>query len=962
MEHGTLSGFREELQRKLAGELSVDDVTRAIYSTDASLYRMMPSAVVFPKQSEDVVQTIRTAAKFGIPILARGAGTSLAGQTVTSGVVVDCSRHMNRVLEVNAKQRWARVQPGIVLDNLNDFLSFYQLFFPPDVATSSRATVGGMIGNNSAGSRSISYGKTVDHVIALKVVLATGEVLEFNAKSASELSELCARKDREGQVYKQVLEIVESNIREIRRRYPQVLRRVGGYNLDYLIESSDFNLSQLLTGAEGTLGFVIEAKVNLVPIPKARAVAIPHFRTLVAALQSVEAILRHKPSAVEILDSHTIDLASQNPAVANLCRQFVRGRPRALLIVEFSGDDPAEIREKVELVAGDQVLRRESYYVHRCMSRGEQQSVWTVRKNALGVLLSMRGDAKPLPFIEDAAIPIPHLSAYIQQILKVCEDLERDVALYAHASVGVLHVRPILNLKQPEDVEILQKISQHSFDLVRQYGGAWSGEHGDGLVRSYKNREFFGDQLYEAFRAIKRIFDPAGLMNPGKVVDSPAMTQNLRIGPHYGTDFPETFFRFQEFGGFDRAIEMCTGVGHCRKTLEGTMCPSYMVTRDEEHSTRGRANALRSAIAGELGAGAFTSQRLYEVLDLCLECKACKSECPSNVDMARMKAEFLAHYYKQHGLPLGKRLVAKTRRLAELGSRFPSLFNGVNRSRLVRLVLEKLAGFDRRRILPPLAPTTLEAWHRKNVQPKPSRPRVVLLADTFTNFYEPQVGIAAIRVLEALGLSVELIASGCCGRPLISSGQLEEARKQGTEVYARLDQLVPDEVPIIVLEPSCLATFKDDLPDLVGNPETAAKVASRIQSLEEFLAGTDYSKRLRTLLEPDSHAILFHGHCQQKALFGTETTMNALRLLPETAVTQVDSGCCGMAGSFGYEKQHYALSKLIGSRRLFRAVDTAELDTTIVACGFSCRAQIRHFTKRQAQHLAEVLANRLSQT
>ena len=960
MEKGALASFRKELPRKLDGELRTDEMTRALYSTDASLYHMMPSAVVFPKHGDDVVQTVRTAAKFGIPILARGAGTSLAGQTVTNGVVVDCSRHMNRVLEVNANQRWARVQPGIVLDNLNDFLGFHQLFFPPDVATSSRATIGGMIGNNSAGSRSIRYGKTVDHVIALKVVLATGEILELEAKNAIELKEICTRKDREGDLYKRVLETVESNIREIRQRYPQVLRRVGGYNLDYLIESPDFNLSQLLTGSEGTLAFVLEAKINLVPVPKARVVAIPHFRSLIEALQSVEAILRHKPTAVEILDSHGIELAAHNPAVSKLCRQFVRGRPRALLIVEFTGDDQAEIREKVDLLAGDQVLRRESYYIHRCLTPGEQQSVWTVRKNALGVLLSMRGDAKPLAFIEDAAIPIPHLSAYVQQILKVCEDMERDVALYAHASVGVLHVRPILNLKQKEDVEILEKISQSSFDLVTQYGGAWSGEHGDGLVRSYKNREFFGDRLYQAFRDIKGIFDPAGLMNPGKVVDSPHLTENLRIGPDYATDFPQTFFRFQEFGGFDRAIEMCTGVGHCRKTLEGTMCPSYMATRDEEHSTRGRANALRSAIAGDLGAGAFSSRRLYEVLDLCLECKACKSECPSNVDMARMKAEFLAHYYKKHGLPLGKRLVAKTRRLAEVGSRFPSLFNGINHNHLVRVLLEKLAGFDRRRSLPSLASITLEAWYKKNVQPLPAGFRVVLLADTFTNFYEPQVGIAAIRILEALGLSVELLAAGCCGRPLISSGQLEEARTQGTQLYEKLDQLVPDDVPIIVLEPSCMATCKDDLPDLVSNPETAEKVSSRIQSLEGFLASSDYSNRLRSLLEPDSHAVLFHGHCQQKALFGTESALKTLRLLPETAVSQVDSGCCGMAGSFGYEKQHYALSKLIGSRRLFRAVETAEADTAIVACGFSCRAQIRHFTKRQPQHLAEVLANRLT--
>jgi Fe-S oxidoreductase len=537
------------------------------------------------------------------------------------------------------------------------------------------------------------------------------------------------------------------------------------------------------------------------------------------------------------------------------------------------------------------------------------------------------------------------------------------MALYAHASVGVIHVRPLLNLKQQSDVEIMASISQQAFDLVREYGGSWSGEHGDGLVRSYKVNEFFGDQIYSAFKEVKATFDPSGLMNPGKIVDAPSMTENLRIHPGYETDFPKTYYRFSQEGGLDKAIELCTGVGQCRKTLQGVMCPSFIATRDEEHSTRGRANALRSAIAGDLGPEGFTSRRLFEVLDLCLECKACKSECPSNVDMAKMKAEFLAHYYDRHGVPLDKRIVSMTRSLAEFSSHVPRLSNAFIRNRVVRWFLEKLAGIDRRRQLPTYAKSTLVKWcASRNGSPiqRDAEKRVALFVDTFVNYYEPRIGIAAVEVLEALGFDVELADVGCCGRPLISAGLLEKAKLNGNRILRGLEEFARDGVPIVVLEPSCFSTLKDDFPDLLDDIDASRLVAQHVYSFEGFLNREEIAPRLRGILGSGPQEVLFHGHCQQRALTGIEDSCEVLSKLENTEVREVEPGCCGMAGVFGYEKKHYSLSEKIGGRNLFPAVEHADCSSEVVAGGFSCRSQIAHFTGKQALHPAEILADALN--
>ena len=949
--------LRDELQRKVQGELLWDDMSRLLFSTDASLYQQTPLGVLLPAGKSDILQAVRTAAKYRVPILPRGGGTSLAGQTVTRGLVIDDSKHFNRLVELNREQRWARIEPGIVLDNLNHELAPSGLFFAPDVATSSRATVGGMLGNNSAGVRSVRYGRTVEHVLEMDILLSTGEELHLRELNSTELESKCAQDDREGEIYRTVRDVVRRHRGLIQEKFPDLPRRSGGYTVDSLLDENHFNLAKLVAGSEGTLAFTTGAKVNLEEIPAVRMVAVLHFKRLAQAIDAVRFILRYRPTAVEIIDEYGLRLSRSNPEASRLVKHFISGDPEAVLMVEFSGATEAKIQDLFQRMEADRELGSLYYHLHEARTPEAQDIVWGVRKSALGLMLGMKGDAKPLPFIEDACIPVEHLSTYIQEVLDICRELERPVAMYAHASVGVIHVRPILNLKQAEDVEILKKISDRTFERVVKYGGFWSGEHGDGLVRSFKNREFFGDELYEAFRRIKQAFDPLGVMNPGKVVESHDIREDLRIHPDYKTTIPDTHFHFRKDMGFDRAVEMCTGVGHCRKTLVGTMCPSYMATRDEEHSTRGRANALRMAMSDQLGPDALTGRRLYEVMDLCLECKACKSECPSNVDMARVKAEFLSHYYRKNGWPLGKRLVAGTRRTAQLASKISWLSNLAVANPLSRFFLEWLAGFDRRRPLPRYADQTLASWFHSRPPGAEGEP-ITLFADTFTNFHEPQIGRAAVAVLESLGYRVRLFSAGCCGRPAISSGALESVSANAGSLIDSLAETAPDS-PVIVLEPSCLSTLRDDYPDLLDDEDACRHVTDRCLSLEEFLEEPEVRSRLGEQITEGPGEVMYHGHCQQKSLLGMEPSSRMLDLMKASRLTILDAGCCGMAGAFGYEKEHYEISEKIGSLKLFPAVREAPEDCLIVAPGFSCRSQIRHFTGRTALHPVEVLAQLL---
>lgn len=950
-----IASLETDLRKSIAGDVLFDDVNRWLYSTDASLYEIRPVGVVVPRNRSDISESIRIAAEHGVSILPRGGGTSLAGQTVGASLVLDCSKYMNRMLELNEDERWVRVQPGLVRDELNSAIRFTGLHFAPDVATSSRANIGGMIGNNSSGTHSIVHGKTVDQVLDLRAVLSNGEEVLFEPLGPDAWNEKCRLETLEGRIYRELDSILSEHSDEIRAKFPKVMRRVGGYNLDELLDPNERNLAKLITGSEGTLACITDARLKLEPLPRHTAMLIVHFSGLIESLRAVVPILKLRPAAVELLDRIIIDLARQN-LQSKKTMSFLEDEPDALLLIEFFGDSADEVKNKI--AETETVLRSQNlgFAFVAMTSPEEQQNIWEMRKAGLGIMLSMRGDAKPMPFIEDACVPPEHLADYIEKVIEIVHRHKRTVSMYAHASVGVLHVRPILNLKKPADVRILKNISDEVFDLVVGYGGSWSGEHGDGLVRSAYNERFFGPVLYETFKRIKKVFDPENRFNPGKIVDAQDMRENLRIHPEYQTESVSTFFRFEQDGGIAAAAEMCSGVGACRKTLTGTMCPSYMVTRDEIHSTRGRANALRAALSGKIGAKNLADEKLYPVFDLCLGCKGCKTECPSNVDVAKLKYEFLAHYYEAHGTPLSVRLGSRPDALGRLGSRLPAVLN-----RLIRLPgIAGLMGFDPRRRLPSFPHQRFEDWfsRRRPTSGLPDdRPRVALFNDTFMNYYEPGIGTAAVRVLESRGFAVEVLNIGCCRRPQISSGLLAKARPASEALVEALFPYAGKHIPVLGCEPSCVSAIKDDYLDFVRNGDKASAVAENFHLIDDFI-NTAPAKKTPGRKACGAAGMVYHGHCHMKALFGTAGSRAVLEEVSGGPVIEVDSGCCGMAGAFGYEKKHYAISEQIGDRRLFPAV-RANPEAVVVANGFSCRHQIEHFTGRRARHTIEILAEAL---
>jgi FAD/FMN-containing dehydrogenase/Fe-S oxidoreductase len=948
----------EELRGSLMGEVRFDEAARVLYATDASPYEIKPYGVVLPKTREDIRRTLEVARRYKLPVLPRGGGTSLAGQTVGRAIVVDVSKYLDRVLEFSETARTVKVEPGVVRDNLNLYLKPFKLQFTPDVSTTNRANIGGMVANNSAGTRSIKYGKTVDQVVSMTVMLADGTVTEFRELTGAELHEKLRAPGLEGEIYRTVHRLVREHEAEIHARFPKVMRRVGGYNLDELTGDKPFNLAKLVAGSEGTLAFILDVTLRLSPIPAHKCLALLHFDTLEKSLRAVQHINHHGPSAVETLDDTLLELGLQNPNLAPLL-SWLQGRPAAVLMVEFDGESEQEMLAGLQSLQADPTVAELAYALHVAYGPQEQAEVWEVRKGGLGVFNTMKGAAKPVPLIEDAAIPPESLAEYIPAVAAICAKHGVKMVSYGHASVGVIHVRPVLDLKTREGIEAFRKISEETFELVRRYGGSWSGEHGDGLIRSYKNRELFGDTLYEAFRELKRAFDPEGLFNPGKIVDAPPITDNLRYGEGYTALPIATHFDFSKDDGFMGAIEMCTGVGACRKTTTGTMCPSYMVTRDEEHSTRGRANLLRDAMNGRLSGG-LTSREVYDALDLCLECKACKAECPSRVDMAKLKYEFLQHFYDAHGTPLSARVLGHAATVAPVGRFLAPLANALLPLAPVRWLMEKTAGIDRRRVMPPYANASFHQWvarreTRREEAHAPERPKVALFADTWTMYNEPEVGVAATEVLEALGYAVEHVRYRCCGRPQISKGLLREAKALARRNVAALQTYVARGVPVVGLEPSCVAAFQDDYRDLVPGEATEA-VAGHVKMIDQFLAKAWTKGELEpgAVFHKNGAHVMLHGHCQQRAIQGTASTKAVLGWVSDN-VFEVDSGCCGMAGSFGYG--HFELSMQIGERRLFPAV--REHDGETVACGFSCRHQIRDGTGRRAKHLTQLLAEAL---
>ncbi|HZJ09538.1 MAG TPA: FAD-linked oxidase C-terminal domain-containing protein [Trueperaceae bacterium] len=975
--------LERDLRATVKGEVRFDAGSLALYATDASPYRIVPIGVVVPLDDDDVRAAVAAAAEHGAPILARGGGTSLAGQAVGAAVVIDMSKHLTDLLELNLEERWVRVQPGLVRDQLNRQLSQHGLQFTPDVATSDRANVGGMVANNSSGTHSIKYGKSVDQVIAMRVLLSDGVELELGPLDAAGLAAKLALPGREGELYRAVKALVDEHADEIEARYPKLMRRVGGYNLDELTPGNLFNLAKLVCGSEGTLGVILELKLALHRQPGKRVLNMLHFDTLDKALTAVQYINRHGPAAVELFDRDLFELGGRNPNMQPLMN-WVQGDPAAVLLVEFDGENEHELAEQLASLAADEEVTSLAYGSFIADEAAKQKDIIELRRAGLGIYATVKGANKPTPFIEDAAIPVEKLPFYIPEVLEVCRRHGVKAVMYAHASVGVIHVRPLLDLKSATGIETYSAISEEVFELVMKYGGSWSGEHGDGLIRSYQNRRMFGDKLYQAFKDVKHAFDPAGLMNPGKIVDAPPMTENLRYGATYPAVEIETVFDFSGQEGFLGAIEACTGVGACRKVDVGYMCPSYMGTRDEDHSTRGRANTLREAVTGGLPGG-LTSQAAYDVLDLCLECKACKAECPSQVDMAKLKYEFLQHYYDEHGTPFAALAFGNVGKVAPLAQALAPLANALLPLKPVRWLMEKTIKVDARRVMPAYARQRFDRWFARRGTQSPRRPaahstspagdraatngaavdasdaprRVALFVDTWTQFNEPGPGQAAVAVLERLGYEVELVRYGCCGRPQISKGLLREAQGMARGNVERLHTYVERGVPVVGLEPSCVAAFRDDYRDLLPG-ETTDAVADNVRMVEDFLAKEWTAGRLK----PDEHfekttePLQFHAHCQQKAVLGSSASAAVLGWVADD-VRVLDAGCCGMAGSFGYG--HYDLSMTIGERRLFPAVRelNGEQGGETAAPGFSCRHQIHDGTGESALHPVEVLAAHL---
>ncbi len=947
------------LARELEGEVRFDAFSRGRYSTDASIYQIEPVGVVLPKSRADILRTVQIAADAGVPVLPRGAGTSQNGQTVNEALTVDTSRYLGGIYDLDVAARTVRVEPGVVLDHLNAFLKPHGLMFPVDPSTSSRCTIGGMAGNNSCGAKSIRYGLTADNVRAIEAVMPDGVERRFGPVPGN-LSTGPAMDERHVALVQRLREIASREAAEIGDRFPKVLRRVGGYNLDS-IAPDGHNMARMLVGSEGTLAFFTALELDLQPIPAHKVMGVCHFPTFRQAMDMAQHLVTLDPVAVELIDRTMIDLARDIPLFRPTVERFVKGAPDALLIVEFDGPEaaslPARLRELDEMMADhgfpDAVVE--------AVDPAFQAAISEVRKAGLNIMMSMKDERKPVSFIEDCAVPLEHLGDYTDNLTALFERNGTSGTWYAHASVGCLHVRPVLNMKDPVDVHRMREIAEAAMDLVREFKGSHSGEHGDGISRSEFHERMFGGPLVRAFEEVKDAFDPAGLMNPGRITRAPKFDDRglFRFKPGYAPLPLDTALDWSDWGGFSGAVEMCNNNGACRKFSPGAMCPSYRATKDEQHVTRGRANSLRLALSGQLGPDAFTSDAMRDSLDLCVGCKACKRECPTGVDMARMKLEFRHHWNQKHGLGLRDRLVAYLPRYARWGTRLRLLMNARDRVPGMPWLSEKLLGLSARRSLPVWRGDSFAGLPEQDIAGDGTD--VALFVDTFTRFFEPDNARAAARVLNAAGYRVHVPAADadfrplCCGRTFLAAGLVDEARAEAERTLEALARYFDAGVPLVGLEPSCLFTFHDEMPAVLGKAVNADALRERTMLFATFLKREKEAGRLKLrLAESPAPRALVHGHCHEKAFAAADDVLDALRLIPGLEPEMVASSCCGMAGSFGYEAEHAEVSMQMAELSLLPAVREAP-DALIVADGTSCRHQIKDGAARDALHVARVL-------
>ena len=939
--------LRGALDGRLEGYLRTDAASRALWSTDASIYLRRPVGVVVARSEEDVKLALEAARGMGIPITPRGTGTSLAGQATAPGLALDLSE-MQRLLDVDLENGRCTVEPGTIQGELNARLEPHGQVFGADTSTSDVATLGGMVGNDSAGMRSIVYGTTADQVLGLRCVLASGEVVELRPLSRDEARRRSRHADAGARLLRGALGIGERYGEEIKRRFPRMIRRVSGYGLDALVDPETLDLTRLVCGSEGTLAIVTRAEFRLAELPPQRAMASLQFETLAEAARATVELLEENPSALELLDDVAIGRARASTAYAGSTR-FVRGNPKALLLVEWSGTGEELERRFARL---DELAREVgAACAVPLRARGEMNQTVKLRKSILPLLLGTAEKEKPVAFVEDAAVPPQRLEEFITRFEEIVERSGTWACFYGHASVGCLHVRPALDTSDPEGVSRMRRIAEEVADLVVECGGSISGEHGDGLARSEFLEKMYGPLMLRAFAEVKALFDPEGMLNPGVIVDPPPMDRRLRVGPGRGRLSVKTGLDFSDQGGFAAAVELCNGSGFCRKKTGGTMCPSYMVTLDEHDTTRARANMLRCVLDGTLPPEELTGEGMKEVMDLCVGCKACKTECPSQVDVASMKTEILYQMGRENGFTLRQRAAGHIRLGLALAALLPSLYNAASGTSLARRAAA-LAGIDPRRTLPRVAKKTFSK--RFPSLPQGAGPaRVALFNDTWNEYQRPEIGEGAVRVFAAAGTKVLLPKVVCCGRPMLSEGLVDEARKNARRNLDLLSPLVERGVPLVGLEPSCILTIRDDYRKLLPGDERVEGLAGATRLFEEALLELDARLPLR-----EGPPVLLHGHCHQKALVGTGPTEEALALAPGAEVEVVDSGCCGMAGLFGYEEAHYEVSMKMGERRLFPAVRGAA-GRVVVAPGTSCREQILGGTGRRALHPAEYLAHLL---
>jgi len=957
----------------LEGELKHDLITRTIYSTDASAYREVPVAVAWPKNAADIKNILSFASREKISVTVRAAGTSLAGQVVANGLIVDISRYMNKILEINVAEKWVRVEPGVVLDELNMKLKEFGLLFGPETSTSNRCNIGGMVGNNACGLHSVVYGSTRDHLIELKTILADGSEETFGPVDNETFENNCQNDNYSGKIYRNIKEILSdpSNRKSIRDEFPDPLisRRNTGYALDTLLNSkvfsdeavNDFNFAKLLAGSEGTLAISIEVKLNLVPLPPAyKALVCIHLNQRNEAFKANLIALKHGPSAVELMDDRILSLTEEN-ITQRKNRFFVEGKPGAIVIVEFVRETNEELESTIARMIND--LKTAGYGYSFPVVRGiEIPAVWELRKAGLGVLSNMKGDSKPVSLIEDTAVLVNDLPQFIDDFEKMLSSYGKDSVYHAHIGTGELHIRPVLNLKDPEDVKLFRILGLETATLVKKYRGSMSGEHGDGRLRGEFISIIIGEKNYELLKQIKHCWDPENILNPGKITDTKPMNTFLRYSPGQITPSLETYYDFSQTDGVIRAVENCNGSGDCRKSdiIGGLMCPSFMATHDEKNTTRARANILREFLTKE-ASDPWNHKEIYEILDLCLSCKGCKSECPSNVDIAKLKSEFLQHWNDKHGISLRTRMIANIHIINKVGSIFPTLFNFFAANQFFSFLLKRITGFAPKRSIPLIYRTTLRNWISKNlkdINPKSPKGKVCLFIDEFTDFNDTETGIKAIKLLTSLNYEVITMKNDVTARTFISKGMLRKARKAIRKNIILFSEIINDKLPLIGIEPSGILGFRDEYPDLAGSDlrESALKLSKHCYLIDEFISMEFKAGRIKREEFTDSEKeLLLHTHCQQKAIASSAPTIEALSIPKNFKIREIRSGCCGMAGAFGYEKEHYDISNKIGELILFPEIRNSKNNSIIAAPGTSCRHHIKDGTGRVALHPVEVL-------